>query len=59
VPDGITISARAPDGIVEGIELLDRRFALGVQWHPEFFLDEEDPNFKLFTHLICAAGQSA
>lgn len=56
VPDGIAISARAPDGIVEAIELPDRRFALGVQWHPEFFLTEGDPNFRLFEHLIDAAG---
>ncbi len=59
IPDGITISAHAPDGIIEAIELPDRRFALGVQWHPEFFLDESDPNFKLFTNLVGAAGQSA
>ena len=32
---GLVISARAPDGIVEGIERPDRRFAVAVQWHPE------------------------
>tara|TARA_R110000772_G_scaffold245830_1_gene359407 strand:+ start:303 stop:1022 length:720 start_codon:yes stop_codon:yes gene_type:complete len=58
IPDSITISARAPDGVIEAIELPDRRFALGVQWHPEFFLDDVDPNFKLFTNLVGAAGQS-
>lgn len=57
VPDGIVISARAPDGIIEAIELPDRRFAVGVQWHPEFFLDDGDPNFALFEHLIAEAGQ--
>lgn len=57
IPDGITISARAPDGIVEAIELPDRRFAIGVQWHPEFFLSDGDPNFALFEHLIAEAGQ--
>lgn len=56
IPDGITVSARAPDGIVEAIELPDRRFALGVQWHPEFFLDDDDPNFRLFEDLIRNAG---
>jgi len=58
VPDSIVISARAPDGIIEAIELPDRRFAVGVQWHPEFFLDDGDPNFALFKHLIVEAGQS-
>lgn len=31
----LSISALAPDGMVEGLELPDRRFALSVQWHPE------------------------
>lgn len=57
VPDGIVISARAPDGVIEAIELPDRRFAVGVQWHPEFFLGDNDPNFALFEHLIAEAGQ--
>lgn len=57
IPDDITVSARAPDGIVEAIELPDRRFAVGVQWHPEFFLSDGDPNFALFQHLIAEAGQ--
>ncbi|MBO6519075.1 MAG: gamma-glutamyl-gamma-aminobutyrate hydrolase family protein [Rhodospirillales bacterium] len=59
IPAGIVVSARAPDGIVEAIELPDRRFAIGVQWHPEFFLDDGDPNFRLFEHLIDAAGTSS
>jgi putative glutamine amidotransferase len=35
VGDGLVISAVAPDGIIEGIERPDRRFAVAVQWHPE------------------------
>jgi putative glutamine amidotransferase len=35
VGDGLTVSARAADGLVEGIELPGKRFAVGVQWHPE------------------------
>lgn len=57
IPDEITVSARAPDGIVEAIELPDRRFAIGVQWHPEFFLDDGDPNLGLFEALVRAAGE--
>lgn len=59
IPDGITVSARAPDGIVEGIELPDRRFALGVQWHPEFFLTDGDPNMRLFEALVGMAEERA
>jgi putative glutamine amidotransferase len=32
---GLIVSARAPDGVVEGIELPIHPFAIGVQWHPE------------------------
>ena len=53
--DNLTISAMAPDGVIEGIEIPDRRFCLGVQWHPEFFADEGNPNFNLFTALVRAA----
>ncbi len=36
VGDGLRVAARAPlDGLVEAIELPDRSFVLGVQWHPE------------------------
>jgi putative glutamine amidotransferase len=37
-----TVNARAPDGVVEGIEDSARRFCLGVQWHPEFHTDPGD-----------------
>lgn len=32
---GLRITATAPDGIVEGVELKDHPFCVGVQWHPE------------------------
>jgi putative glutamine amidotransferase len=32
---GVRVAARAPDGVVEAIELPARRFVLGVQWHLE------------------------
>ena len=35
-PD-MEITAVAPDGITEAIERTDRRFCVGVQWHPENF----------------------
>lgn len=32
---GLVVTGRAPDGIVEAIELPGDRFVVGVQWHPE------------------------
>ena len=36
VGTGLIVSARNPvDGVIEGLERADRKFAIGVQWHPE------------------------
>ncbi len=57
-PDDLVINARAPDGVVEGLELSGQRFALGVQWHPEFFLETGNPHLKLFETLVAiSAGE--
>jgi putative glutamine amidotransferase len=50
---GLVIDARAPDGIVEGIEDPRRRFVLGVEWHPEYALSKGDE--RIFSALIEAA----
>jgi putative glutamine amidotransferase len=35
VGDGLVVSARAPDGTIEGVEDPSRPFLIGVQWHAE------------------------
>ncbi|MFN3450123.1 MAG: gamma-glutamyl-gamma-aminobutyrate hydrolase family protein [Roseococcus sp.] len=39
----LVVNARAPDGVIEGVESPAHRFALGVQWHPEYAVDPADP----------------
>jgi putative glutamine amidotransferase len=57
-PAGVAINARAPDGVIEGIESSRHRFALGVQWHPEFMIDPADE--RIFAAFIAeAAGLGA
>jgi putative glutamine amidotransferase len=46
------VNATAPDNVVEGLEDLRYRFCLGVQWHPEFFIDPGDR--RIFDALIAA-----
>jgi putative glutamine amidotransferase len=41
-PGRATVNARAPDGVIEGIEMPGARFCMGVQWHPEFLIDPGD-----------------
>ena len=43
VGEGLVVNARATDGLIEGIEAPGHRFALGVQWHPEYAVDPADP----------------
>jgi putative glutamine amidotransferase len=56
VPDNVIVNAVADDGIIEGVELPDQPFCLGVQWHPEFFATPGDPNFGLFEALVAASS---
>jgi len=51
---GVLVSARAPDGVVEALELPDLPFAVGVQWHPERLV--HDPRQRgLWRGLVEAA----
>jgi putative glutamine amidotransferase len=52
VGDGVVINATARDGVIEGIEDPRRRFCLGCEWHPEFFISDGDR--KIFQALIAA-----
>ncbi|MCY3598091.1 MAG: gamma-glutamyl-gamma-aminobutyrate hydrolase family protein [Rhodospirillales bacterium] len=40
--EGVVVNAVAPDGVIEGIEHPEFRFCIGVQWHPEFMLQDGD-----------------
>ena len=51
-PGAAVVSAVAPDGVVEAIELPDR-FAIGVQWHPELMGGNEQ--LLLYGALVEAA----
>ncbi|WP_282604810.1 gamma-glutamyl-gamma-aminobutyrate hydrolase family protein [Pelagibius sp. Alg239-R121] len=47
--DGLSIEARAHDDTVESIKVDGARdFALGVQWHPEYKVMENEDSVKLF-----------
>jgi putative glutamine amidotransferase len=54
VASPLTISARAPDGLVEAVELPHHPFGLAVQWHPECLLDAPEMR-RLFEAFVAAA----
>jgi gamma-glutamyl-gamma-aminobutyrate hydrolase PuuD len=49
---GLRVTATADDGTVEAVEVAGRRFAAGVQWHPE----ENPDDLRLFEALAAAAS---
>lgn len=55
--EGLTVSATAPDGVIEAVEATDGAFCLGVQWHPEERLDPE--GIALIRAFIDAAREHA
>lgn len=54
VAPGLRVVARAPDGIVEGVEAEDDRFIVGVQFHPELLHDEPLME-RLFKEFVTSA----
>ncbi len=54
---GLIVTATAPGGIVEALELLSHPFCLAVQWHPEERLTTPDAQlFQAFRAAIKMAG---
>ncbi len=47
--DGLVVEGVAPDGTIEAVRVKDApAFALGVQWHPEWYIVENPISRGLF-----------
>lgn len=53
--DGLVVSARDGDGVIEAVELPGDAFVVAVQWHPEERLDD----LRLFAGVVAAAAAYA
>lgn len=51
VADGLTVTARTEEGVIQAVELQGVPFGIGVQWHPE----EDTADRRLFAGLVDAA----
>ncbi|HEY7948936.1 MAG TPA: gamma-glutamyl-gamma-aminobutyrate hydrolase family protein [Acidimicrobiales bacterium] len=49
--DGLVVTARAPDGLIEAVEMPAAAFVVAVQWHPE-----QDGDLRLFDALLHSAA---
>lgn len=50
----LTPVAYAADGLIEGVEIQDHRFAMGLQWHPEEFYSRDTQTLALFQAFVGA-----
>lgn len=50
------VSAISNDNLIEAIELLDHKFFIGVQWHPESTIKIDINSQKLFSYFIKCCG---
>jgi len=57
---GLDVEARAPDGVIEAFRVREaRRFALGVQWHPEWKVMSNPASRAIFAEFGAASRERA
>jgi putative glutamine amidotransferase len=57
IAPGVIVSAWSADGVVEGLELAQKRFAVAVQWHPEDRVFSHSEDTALFRAFAVSVGQ--
>ena len=56
--EGLKVVARDLDSLVQGIESVNHRWLVGVQWHPEYLIYLKRQR-RIFRHLVCRAREGA
>jgi putative glutamine amidotransferase len=52
----LAIEATAPDGTIEAVRVIGAPgFAIGVQWHPEYWVESDEPSARIFAAFGRAA----
>lgn len=54
VADGLVVTARSDDGVVQAVEVTGMPFGVAVQWHPE----QNQDDLRLFAGLVDAAREA-
>jgi putative glutamine amidotransferase len=57
----LDVTARADDGLIEGVESREHRWVVGVQWHPERYeaeAEDSDPNVRIFAAFARVVRQT-
>lgn len=48
----LRVTALAPDGVIEAVEISEHPYAIGVQWHPENLIHDDEAMLSLFKGLV-------
>jgi len=59
VAKGWMVNALSPDGVIEGLESPRHRFAVGVQWHPEFLYRKDEASRRLIKAFLRQSARHA
>jgi len=59
VAPSFVVVARAPDGVIEGLERPDHPFAVSVQFHPEELVPGHEASERLLTRFIAETASGA
>ncbi len=55
--EGLVINATSEDNNIEGVELKDKTFIMGIQWHPEISYDFDENSKKIIDYFIKVCGK--
>lgn len=54
---GLIVNAISADGVIEGLEAIHHRFAIGVQWHPETLYRKDEATKRLYKAFLKEASR--
>ncbi len=57
--EGLFVTSRAPDGVIESVEVPDKRWYVGVQWHPEDMTAGRADMMALFQSFVDASADAS
>jgi len=49
---GLKVVGKAPDGVIEAVEIPEKPSVIAVQWHPELTAHEDETQQKLFDEIV-------
>ena len=50
--NGLIPMAESPDGLIEAVKMVGKRFVCAVQWHPEYMFKTDADSLKVFSWFV-------